>query len=85
MYEFLIGGPQLGIMFSMNHFFGVDGKGSDPQDPVQVQCSMDTSLVKLRRGSSVSEWEPIEDMFSEIITSPGSKIDWSKGNSIFTR
>ena len=83
MYEFLIGGLQLGITFRMNHFYGVDGKGGNSK--TSVQCSMDTGLIKLRRGSSMSEWEPIENMFPDIITSPGTAINWTEGSSIFTR
>ena len=38
MYKFLLGGPSLGIMFNMNHFFGVDGKGVTPRR--QFKCSV---------------------------------------------
>ena len=85
VYKFMLGGPSLGVMFDLDHFYGADGKGGNQELPIQVQCSMDAGDVRWRRGSSVSEWQPIEDMFKDIITSPGSKIDWSKGNSIFTR
>ena len=83
MCEFLIRGPPLGITFNMNQFFGTDGKGGNSE--TSVQCSMDTCLVKIRRGSSMSEWEPVENMFQDSLTSPGVAINWSEGSSIYTR
>ena len=61
VYEFMLGGPSLGIVFNLNHFYGTNGKGGNQEPPIQVQCSMDTGDVRWRRGSSVSEWQPIED------------------------
>jgi hypothetical protein len=78
MHEFLVGGPPLEVSFTMELFFGHDEKLAGRSD-TEVKATQDTSLIKFRIGSSVSEWMPIEDRFQDSLTSPGAPIQWSQG------
>ena len=37
VYEFILGGPSLEIVFDLDHFYGAEGKGGIQEPPIQVQ------------------------------------------------
>ena len=83
-HEFLVGGPSIDVKFTMARFFGLDGKSAGGAD-VEIQARQDTSLMKFRQGSNVSEWELLHVKFQDSLSSPGYSIDWSEGAAIYVR
>ena len=83
-HEFLVGGPVLDIKFPMSHFFGLDGKSSGGQD-TEIQAKQDPSLIKIRQGTKLSEWELLQEKFQDSLASPGCSIQWNEGTAIYAR
>ena len=68
----------------MKVFHGHDEKAAGTGETV-ISVQENPENIKIRPGSNVSEWELMEERFRETLSSPGSTIEWSEGNAIYTR
>ena len=84
-HQFLVGGEQLAIEFPLtNDLVPLDMMPENFAE-LLVLARQRTSAIKFKSGSHVTDWAPIQHMFSDSLDVPGMAIDWSKIDPVWVR
>lgn len=83
-HEFVYGGPDLDVKFTMDRLLGKDGKHAG-SPKLEIHLVQPATGFKFRRNTHVSDWKPIQEMFADSLSTPGAIVDWTEGPTVYCR